>query len=141
MKTIISIKIVKPEWLTMTKEDKDYFASINEADDLENMKYGEGWKFTFDYPITEVSIKRNASFSLQLKSKIDEQIKTVTLDDMLLLEFIGDDEKQQLAISNSLLESDFSTKNKKGTQYYYFHLDGRIPYQKFGELIYITEKV
>ncbi len=122
----------------MPQDDIDYFKSIKEPDDIDNMKYQEGISFTFEFDIIDYRVSRNSTHTFSLK--YNQNDVEITLDNLMVVNFKGQTEIGNLIISDDLIYGNFDAQKSGGKQYFYFYIDGHFEYYKVLDNVWLSRK-
>lgn len=148
MKIAVNIKVRNPEWY-WTKEqlekNKDYRKEWEMINGDKIDKHTNAVDFDFKFDILSYNDNRKTSYDLPIYSADNENFENkvkhiVTLDNVTVVEFIGETEKSYVVVSNEIVHQFISCKQEKdGRLYWYFYLQENSDHLRLTDNIWIAD--
>lgn len=143
MRVVVTIAVRNPEWywseekLQETGEYRKEWEAINE-DKVEKHQPSEAFEVGFD--VADIKENSNSTFDIMLVSEDRSQSISHTLENITVVDFIGNEEKLSVVISNSLIHQYIAARQKEYKYYVYFYLKENTPYERLNSFVWLSDE-
>lgn len=150
MNVSVSIRVRNPEWYwtkeELAKSKKKGEMSREEWElHMEDKisKHSSTVDFEYAFDVVSHNDNRNTSFPLTIFSEEETTGNLipheVVLENMTVIEFVGEKDKSYVAIANELIHQYLGVKQKKGRFYRYFYLKENVDCFSLSDNIWISQ--
>lgn len=152
MKISVNIKVRNPEWyesIEEIKKSKSESICIEEWIAFNEYKIGKHTTFVdfeYSFVVNSYIVNKKGMFRLSV-SNCDNVINNnpkkqiFLLDNVSVIEFIGNNNKGYVVVSNELIHEYWSEqKNAESCQYFYFYLKENTDHNKLTENIWLSDE-
>jgi hypothetical protein len=144
MKVILTVAVRNPDWYwskEQLKEAGDYRKEWEAINGDKIWKHVPSDSFEIPFDVKDIKENRKDEFELKFISEDKTQSLSHIVKDMTIVEFIGEnDQKTEVAISNSLIHQYIGARQKQHKYYVYFYLKENASYERLHQLIWLSEK-
>jgi hypothetical protein len=144
MKVIVTIAVRNPEWYwskEKMQESGDYRKEWEAINEDKIWKHVPSDTIEIAFEVKDIKENRNTEYELEFVSADKAQSFSHTIKEVTAIQFIGDkpNEKAEVVVSNSLIHQYIGARQKEYKYYIYFYLKENWPYERIGQLIWISE--
>lgn len=143
MQVIVTIAVRNPEWYWSKEELQDAgeyrkeWEVINEGKIYKHLP-SEAFEIGFD--VMDIKENRNATFDIKLVSEDRKQSISHGLQDVTVLDFIGEKDKVSTVISNSLIHQYIAARQKEYKYYVYFYIKENTEYERLNQFVWLSKE-
>lgn len=143
MKVIVIIAVRNPEWywskeeLQESGEYRKEWEMINEG---KIYKHLPSEAFEIDFDVVDIRENRNATFDIKLMSEDRKQSISHTLQEVTVVDFVGEKDIVSTVISNSLIHQYIAARQKEYKYYVYLYIKEHTEYERLNQFVWLSKE-
>ena len=143
MRVIVTIAVRNPEWywskeaLQESGEYRKEWEMINESKIYKHLP-SEAFEIAID--VMDIKENRNAIYDIKLVSEDRKQSISHGLQDVTVVDFIGEKDKVSTVISNSLIHQYIAARQKEYKYYVYFYIRENTEYERMNQFVWLSKE-